>query len=346
MGEEASDVHLKAGRPPVLRVFGGLVPQDQLPKLTPQSIRQVVASVSTEAQQEALAQGSELDFALSLSGLGRFRVNISVQRGTPDISFRLIPTEIPTIDALQLPDVCKTLALKESGLVIVTGPAGSGKSTTLSALLGYLNSHRSKRVVTIEDPIEFLHRDINCFVSQREVGSDTGSFAVALRNALRQDPDVLMVGEMRDLETIATALTAAETGHLVFATLHAPSATQAVDRMTDVFPPYQQQQARIQLSTTLEAVLYQTLVPRADGRGRVVAVEVMIATDAIRNLIREAKTPQMVSVIQTGAQYGMQGLDQALIDLWRRGVIDSAEAIARCREEQTIARTIAAYGTH
>jgi len=260
--------------------------------------------------------------------------------------FALISLFIPTIDELQLPDVCKTLALKDNGLVIVTGPAGSGKSTTLAAMIGYINSCMSKRIVTIEDPIEFLHRDINCFISQREIGSDTGSFALALKNALRQDPDAIMVGEMRDLETIATVLTAAETGHLVLATLHTPSATQAVDRMTDAFPPHQQQQARVQLSTILEAVLYQTLVPRADGQGRVVAVEVMIATDAIRNLIREGKTPQMVSVIQTSAQHGMQTLDRALIDLWRRGLITSAEAITRSREEQTATRTLAAYGAH
>jgi twitching motility protein PilT len=238
--------------------------------------------------------------------------------------------------------MCKTLASKENGLIIVTGPAGSGKSTTLAAMIGYINSRMSKRIVTIEDPIEFLHRDLNCFISQREIMSDTRSFAIALKNALRQDPDVIMVGEMRDLETIATVLTAAETGHLVLATLHTPSATQAVDRMTDAFPPHQQQQARVQLSTTLEAVLYQTLIPRADDRGRVVAVEVMIVTDAIRNLIREAKTPQMVSVIQMGAQCGMQTLDQALIDLWRRGLITSADAITRCREEQTATKTIAA----
>ncbi|MFQ5924490.1 MAG: PilT/PilU family type 4a pilus ATPase [Dehalococcoidia bacterium] len=342
----ASDLHLKVGRPPVLRINGELIAQDQLPTLTPQSITKVVGDIMTKEQETVFARDLELDLALSLPGIGRFRASVSLQRGTLALSFRHIPTEIPTIDELKLPDVCKMLAMKQNGLVLVTGPAGSGKSTTLAAMIEHLNKSVSRRVITIEDPIEFLHADIMCFISQRELGSDTRSFAVALKHALRQDPDVILVGEMRDLETIATVLTAAETGHLVLATLHTPSAAHAIDRIIDAFSSHQQQQARIQLSTTLQGVLYQTLLPSVDGQGRVVAVEVMIATDAIGNLIREAKTPQMVNVMQTGAQYGMQTLDQALIDLWRRGLIRSEDAFRWSRDAETARKAIAAFATH
>jgi len=244
------------------------------------------------------------------------------------------------IDELGLPEVCKDLALKERGLVLVTGPAGSGKSTTLAAMIEYVNNRRTRRIITIEDPIEFVYENKKCFISQREVGTDTWSFASALKHALRQDPNIILVGEMRDLETVSTVLTAAETGHLILTTLHTPSAPQAIDRIIDIFPPHQQQQARIQLSTTLEGVLYQTLVPRVDGRGRVVAVEVLVATDAVRNLIREAKTPQMWSVMQTGSQYGMQTIDQALLNLYHKGLISLDDALIRCFDPDTVKKSL------
>ena len=250
-----------------------------------------------------------------LKDIGRFRINICRQEGTIGLSCRPVRTEIPTIEELGLPPVCQELALKGSGLVIVTGPTGCGKSTTLAAMMNYLNHVTKRKIITIEDPVEYLHHDIKCFFSQREIGRDTRSFASALKHALRQDPDVILVGEMRDLETMAAVLTAAETGHLVLTTLHTPGAPQAIDRFIDVFPPYQQQQVRIQLASTLEGIIYQLLVPRADGSGRVPAVEVMIATPAIRNLIREGKTYQMMNAIQTGAHDGMQTLNQSLAEL-------------------------------
>ncbi|MBA7614994.1 Twitching mobility protein [subsurface metagenome] len=342
----ASDLHLKVRRPPVLRVNGQLVVQEDMPELTPESIAQAFESITTEEQREMFARDLELDFGLGLSGVGRFRVNAAIQRGTTNLSLRVVPNAIPDLDELMLPKLCKDLALKQHGLVLITGPTGSGKSTTLAAMVEYLNNADSRRVVTIEDPIEYLHQDKKCFISQRELGSDTKSFSIALRHALRQDPDVILVGEMRDLDTMATVLTAAETGHLVLTTLHTPSAAEAIDRIIDAFPPYQQQQARIQLSTTLQAVLYQILVPKANGSGRVAAVEVMIATDAIKNLIREGKTPQMISVMQTGAQYGMQTLDQALINLCCRGLISLDEAVIRCRDPETARKAIAAPGIY
>jgi len=326
---EASDLHLKAGSPPVLRVDGRLVPYESWPRLTPEDMQQAFEHVTTEEQREEFARELELDFAYSVHGLARFRVNAAIQRGTISLAFRRIYWTIPTIEELGLPEVCKVLALKPDGLILVTGPTGCGKSTTLAAMIDYLNERERRRVVTIEDPIEYLFRDKQCFITQRELGSDTKSFASALKRALRQDPDVILVGEMRDLETIATALTAAETGHLVLSTLHTPSAAQAIDRIIDVFPSHQQGQIRAQLSTTLQGVLYQALLPRADGNGRIVAVEVMIATPAVRNLIREGKTYQIPNVIQTGAQYGMQTLNQALKDLYQRGLITREDAFAR-----------------
>ena len=253
----ASDLHLKAGSPPVLRIDGELVPLDNSSALTPEDTREALEHITTEEQRERFARELELDLAYSISGLARFRVNAALQRGTITLAFRRIYWTIPTIEELGLPEVCKVLALKPDGLVLVTGPTGCGKSTTLAAMIDYLNERETRRVVTIEDPIEYLFRDKKCFITQRELGADTRSFANALKRVLRQDPDVILVGEMRDLETIATALTAAETGHLVFATLHTPSASQAIDRIIDVFPPHQQNQIRAQLSTTLQAAIYQ-----------------------------------------------------------------------------------------
>ena len=341
---DASDLHVTAGVPPVARIDGELVPYDSMPSLTAQDMEQILKDTTTEEQRVTFEREWELDFAYSISEVGRFRANACIQRGTIGLCFRLLQIDIPDIEQLGLPDVCKDLVLKENGLVLVTGPAGSGKSTTLAAMIKHLNSLRSRSVVTIEDPIEFLHKNDKCLITQREIGTDTRSFATALKHTLRQDPNVVLVGELRDLETIAIALTAAETGHLILATLHTPSAPQAIDRVIDVFPPYQQQQVRVQLSTALQGVLYQTLIPRLDGRGRAVAVEVMVANDAIRNLIREARTAQMWSTMQTNSRYGMQTIDQAIMQLYHRRIISLEEALRRCQEpdaaRKSLARTV------
>jgi twitching motility protein PilT len=296
----ASDLHLKVGGVPVLRINGQLLPQDEMSVMTSQDMKQVLEELTTDEQRRVFADELELDFAYQVSDIGRFRINAYLQGGMISLACRPVRTQIPSIEALGLPEVCKSLALKPNGLIVVTGPTGCGKSTTLAAMMNYLNEKERRKVVTIEDPI-----------------------------ALRQDPDVILVGEMRDLETIGAALTAAETGHLVLTTLHTPSASQAIDRLIDVFPPHQQQQVRTQLSTTLQGVLYQSLVPRSDGSGRIAAVEVMLSTAAIRNLIREGKTYQLLNIIQTGAQFGMQTLDQALLALCRNGIISKQEALAR-----------------
>ncbi len=329
VAEGASDLHLKAGGPPVLRINGKLAPQEQMSEITSEDMKQIFEEVTTDEQRSSFADELELDFAYQANSIGRFRINAYLQGGTISLACRPVRTQIPNIEELGLPEVCKSLALKPSGLIVVTGPTGCGKSTTLAAMMNYLNEKKKRKVVTIEDPIEFVHQDKMCVFSQRELGRDTRSFANALKHALREDPDVILVGEMRDLETMATALTAAETGHLVLATLHTPSAPQAIDRFIDIFPPHQQQQVRIQLSTTLEGVLYQTLGPKSDGSGRVAAVEILLATTAVRNLIREGKTHQMTNAIQTGSQYGMQTLDQALLALCRNRIISREEALAR-----------------
>jgi len=325
---EASDLHLKVGSLAVLRIYGALTPYGDSP-VTSEEMQEALEHITTEEQRERFTRELELDFAYSISGLARFRANAALQRGTISLVFRQVNWRIPALEELGLPEVCKVLAMKPDGLILVTGPTGCGKSTTLAAMLDYLNEREARRVVTIEDPIEYLFKDKRCFITQRELGADTRSFADALKRVLRQDPDVILVGEMRDLETIATALTAAETGHLVFATLHTPSAPGAIDRIIDVFPPYQQNQIRAQLSTTLRGVLYQTLIPKAGGNGRVPAVEVMIATTAVCNLIREGKTYQMPNVIQTGSQYGMQTLNQALRDLCKMGLINPEDAFRK-----------------
>jgi twitching motility protein PilT len=334
---EASDLHMKAGSPPVLRIHGSLVLQE-LPELTPEAVQAALSQITTPDQQEMFDREKEIDFAYSADGVGRFRVNVSLQRGTVALVFRLVRTDIPTLSDLGLPEVCRSLVLKPRGLVLVTGPTGCGKSTTLAAMIDHLNELERRHIVTIEDPIEYIHLNKRCLISQRELGPDTNSFASALKHVLRQDPDVILVGEMRDLETIAAALTAAETGHLVLATLHTTSAAQTIDRIIDSFPPHQQQQVRVQLSTALEAVLCQTLVPRADGTGRVAAVEVMVATSAVRNLIREGKTFQIPNVIQTSSQHGMQTLDQALAALCRANTITSDEALACCANPEEFKR--------
>lgn len=341
----ASDLHLRVASPPVLRIDGTLVPMD-LPPFEPADLQSLIESILTDEQREVFRREHELDFGYSVPGVSRFRVNVFMQRGAMGTAIRAIPMKVPTIQELGLPDGIERLGDLPRGLVLVTGPTGSGKSTTLAALINYINHHRSCHIVTVEDPIEYLHRDVKCIIDQREVGADTHSFGHALRHVLRQDPDVILIGEMRDLETIATAITSAETGHLVFATLHTQSASQAVERIVDVFPPYQQNQVRMQLSLSLEGVLSQSLLPRADGRGRIAALEVLMMTPAVRNLIREGKTFQLPTTIQSGAKDGMQTLDQALRRLVERGLVTYEEAAARAANlvefEQLMGRRVAA----
>ncbi|WP_258359261.1 type IV pilus twitching motility protein PilT [Moorella sulfitireducens (nom. illeg.)] len=320
----ASDVHLTTGLPPVFRVHGELRVQRQWEPLDAAMTAALVRPMVGE-KWEAFQKTGEIDLAYSLPGVSRFRVNVFHQRGSIGAAIRLIPRDIPGLETLGLPPVVAELAEKHHGLILVTGPTGSGKSTTLAAMVDKINRERSCHIITLEDPIEYLHQHRRSIVNQREIGSDTKSFASALRAALRQDPDVILVGEMRDQETIATAITAAETGHLVLATLHTSSAVQSVDRIIDVFPPHQQGQIRIQLADTLEGVITQQLLPRADRKGLVAAVEVLIATPAVKNLIREGKTHQIVSIMQTGARYGMQTMDMALRQLLNSGVIFARE---------------------
>jgi len=338
--KRASDLHITANNPPVLRIDGELVPQVNQPLVSTDDLEKMLTSITNEEQQKRFENELELDFAYNLENFGRFRANACLQRGRISLCFRLLQVKVPDIDELNLPEICKDLALRERGLIIVSGPTGSGKSTTLAAIIKYINNLKKRRIITIEDPIEFIHENKNCFITQRELGTDTLSFGTALKHALRQDPDVIMVGEMRDLETISIALTAAETGHLILATLHTPSAPQTIDRIIDIFPPYQQPQVRVQLSTTLEGVLYQTLIPKIGNAGRIPAVEVMIATDAIKNLIREGKTAHMWNVMQTGANFGMQTLDQALMNMLSNRTINFEEAIAHCRDADTFRKSI------
>ncbi|MCX7831280.1 MAG: type IV pilus twitching motility protein PilT [Actinobacteria bacterium] len=335
----ASDLHITTGLPPVIRLHGELRALDY-PKLLPNDTRELIYSIMTQEQRDVLERNWEYDFSYSIPGKGRFRVNVYFQRGSVAAAFRTIPAKIPSIEDLRLPAVVQEFAMKPRGFVLVTGPTGSGKSTTLAAIINIINETRSCHIITIEDPIEFLHPHKKSVVNQREIGTDTHSFSNALKYALRQDPDVILIGEMRDLETIQTALTAAETGHLVFATLHTVDAPQTIDRIIDVFPPHQQQQVRVQLAGCLQGVISQQLLPTADGKGRVVACEVLVATAGIRNLIREGKTHQIYTAIQTGQKYGMQTLDMALADLVRRGWITYDTALEKCQDPQTLKQLI------
>ncbi|AFM42261.1 pilus retraction protein PilT [Desulfosporosinus acidiphilus SJ4] len=319
--KRASDIHLTAESPPVLRVDGSLMPLGT-DKLSSLDLETFTYSLMNETQRKRFLELGELDFSYSLPRVGRYRVNAYRQRGSIGFVIRLIPYVIPTPESLGLPEVSLDLARLTKGLVLVTGPTGSGKSTTLASLIDYINRTRSCHIMTIEDPIEYLHKHQLSLVNQREIGCDTNSFSLALRSVLRQDPDVILVGEMRDLETISTAVTAAETGHLVFSTLHTNDATQSVDRMIDVFPPYQQQQIRVQLAAVLQGIISQQLFPRADHQGRVAAIEVMLATPAIRSLIREGKTHQLPTVIQTNSKLGMQTMDKAILDLVHKGLVE------------------------
>jgi twitching motility protein PilT len=329
VARRASDLHLAAGAPPSVRVRGRLSRLEGYPVLTPVDTREIVYSILTNDQRQRLETNWQLDFAYAIPGHARFRVNAYYQRGAVGAAFRLIPFELTSIDQLGLPRAVHDFTRKPRGLVLVTGPTGSGKSTSLAAMIDEINNTREDHIMTIEDPIEFLHAHKKCLVNQRELGTDATSFADALKAALRQDPDVILVGEMRDIETISTALTAAETGHLVFATLHTQDTAQTVDRIIDVFPSGQQGQVRMQLSVSLQGIMTQQLLPTADGSSRVVACEVLVPNAAVRNLIREGKTHQIYSVLQTGAAQGMQTMDAALVQLIRSGKVSQQLAESR-----------------
>jgi twitching motility protein PilT len=336
----ASDLHMSAGSPPLVRVHGELQPVEGCEMLTSQMLQRVLYAILTQKQRERFEEELELDFAYALPGKARFRVNLYRQRESIGAAFRVIPYEIKSLQALNIPPVVANFAGLPRGMVLVTGPTGSGKSTTLAGIIDLANRNRRDHIMTVEDPIEFLHKHKSCLVNQREVGEDTRSFTNALKHALRQDPDIILVGEMRDLETISVALTAAETGHLVFATLHTQDAGQTIDRVIDVFPPHQQQQVRVQLAGTLQGIVCQTLCKRADGNGRAVATEVLVATPAIRNLVREGKTHQIYSSMQAGAQYGMHTLDQHLAELVRTRVITYEQGLEKCHHSEDFNRLI------
>ncbi|WP_369052269.1 type IV pilus twitching motility protein PilT [Kineococcus terrestris] len=334
----ASDIHLTSGAAPTVRLSGELSPLEGFGKLAANDLQQMVYAVLTQKQREQFEANLELDFAYQVPGHSRFRVNVYRQRESVGAAFRRIPFEIKPLEDLGVPPVVGSFASMQRGFVLVTGPTGSGKSTTLASIVDLANRTRKDHIMTVEDPIEFLHRHKGCLINQREVGEDTKSFANALKSVLRQDPDIILVGEMRDLETISVALTAAETGHLVFGTLHTQDAAQTIDRVIDVFPPHQQQQIRVQLAGAIQGVVCQTLCKRADGRGRVVATEVMVATPAIRNLIREGKTHQIASAMQAGAQHGMHTLDQHLADLVRTRQITFEHGLEKCHSADEFRR--------
>src|ERR687887_492148 len=325
----ASDLHVTTGAPPVIRVRGEVQRLEGYDPLTPEDTQQLLYRILSSEQQKHFELKRQLDFSHSIPGLARFRVNVYFQRESIGAAFRLIPAELKTLEELGIPSSLHQLAEIPRGLVLVTGPTGSGKSTTLAAVIDEINRNRSEHILTIEDPIEFLHRHKRCIVNQREIGPDAKSFADALRAALRQDPDVILVGEMRDLETISTALTAAETGHLVFGTPHTQSAPSTIDRIIDVFPPEQQEQVRIMIANSLQGVVTQTLLPTADGTGRVPALEVLLPDDAVRNLIRQGKVEQIYSVMQTNTTRGMQTMEQSLADLVQRSIVKLEDALSR-----------------
>jgi twitching motility protein PilT len=340
----ASDLHVTTSTPPQLRIDGKLVPL-KMPPLSPPETKQLCYSILTDAQKHKFEETNELDLSFGVRGLSRFRANIFTQRGAVAGAFRAIPYKIRSFEDLGLPKVITELVRKPRGLILVTGPTGSGKSTTLASMIDFINTERNEHIVTIEDPIEYLHPHKNCVVNQREVGADTKSFQNALKYILRQDPDVVLVGEMRDLETIEAALTVSETGHLCFATLHTNSAVQTINRIVDVFPPYQQSQVRAQLSFVLEGVLCQALIPRANGPGRAMALEVMVPNPAIRNLIREDKIHQMYSQMQIGQdKFGMQTMNQSLASLYTRRMISLEDAMGRSSDGEELKNLIGQGG--
>ncbi|HQO57497.1 MAG TPA: type IV pilus twitching motility protein PilT [Candidatus Omnitrophota bacterium] len=337
--KRASDLHLTYDTPPVLRIDGQLVLTNKNP-LSRDELKKMIYSILTDSQKEIFERDRELDFSLALSGMDRFRVNVHLQRGAAEAAFRRIPIFIPNMEELGLPPVIVDLARRPNGLVLITGPTGTGKTTTLASMINLINEERENLVIMIEDPIEYVHFNKKSIIKQREVYRDTNSFAEALKRCLRQDPDVIVVGEMRDLETISTALTAAETGHLVLATLHTPDAPQTIERIIDAFPPHQQQQVKLQLSSALQGVASQILLPRADGQGRVLATEIMIATPGVRNLIREQAIEQLPTAIQTGSTYGMHTMDKSLQRLYQDGVITYETAMVYVKNKEEFAQLL------
>ncbi len=331
-----SDLHIVIGHSPIIRVDGALQPMTEFPVLDADESKRIIFSLLSDQQRARFEQEWELDFSVAVDNVSRFRANILLQKNGVEAVMRVISTKIPTAEELQLAPVITQLADLPRGLVLVTGPTGSGKSTTLACLINLINFKRHEHILTIEDPIEFVYQEKNCVIRQREIGQQTHGYTAALKSALRQDPDVVLIGEMRDLETIAAAITVAETGHLVFGTLHTTDAAQTVDRIIDVFPAYQQQQVRTQLSNSLRAVICQTLLPRASGKGRIAAREIMIVTPAISNLIREAKTHQIYGAIDTGARVGMISLDRTLGDMAKQGLITLEQALAKANRPEMV----------
>ena len=337
---EASDLHLRVGEPPIYRIGGRLV-RSEFPVLKEDDTVTLMHSILSETQRQRLDRERELDLAFGLPGVARFRINVFHQRGYMGAVMRVIPLKIKSIDEWGLPPILKELALLPRGLMLITGPTGSGKSTTLAAMVHHINQKRKSHIIILEDPVEFLHQDSLSIIEQREVGSDTNSFALALRHIMRQNPDVILVGELRDYETMSLAIAAAETGHLVLATLHTTDAAQTVDRIINTYPPESQAQARVQLGTVLQAVVSQALLPSIKHKKLVAAFEIMLCTPAVRSVIRDGKTPQIYSLIQTGAKFGMQSLDQALRDLYIKGLVNLEDALAKSSNPQELEQAIA-----
>ena len=338
--KKASDLILRASCAPVLRIHGNTIMQKDLPLLTLEDLQNILDTITSPEQKARFTNDLELDLAYGVAKVGRFRVNVMKQRGSLAFTFRLVPFDVPTIDELKLPQICKDLILKPRGLILVTGPTGSGKSTTMAAMINHLNENESRNIITIEDPIEFLHRNKKSVIAQRDLGDDTKSFDVALAHALRQAPDVIVVGEMRDLATVSTAIRAAETGHLVMGTLHTTDAPQTVDRIIDIFPSSQQQQIRLQVSQVIEAVLVQTLLPLEGKPGRIAAFEIMTATPAVRNLIRNGKTHELQSVIQMSTKDGMLTLDQSLAELVKKKTVSTEEAMLKSSNPERLLKSL------
>jgi twitching motility protein PilT len=338
--QRASDLHMVVGSPATFRIDGSLAPADGVASLTPEDINEAFLQLTTPEEREQFHRHLELDFAYTLPDVGRLRCNAAQQRGSISLAVRLLPPKIPTIDELELPAICKELAVKPRGLVVVTGPTGSGKTTTMAAMVQHLNTHETRHVVTIEDPIEYVYTSIKCAVTQRQLGTDTLSFANALKHILRQDPDVILVGEMRDPDTADAVLTVAETGHFILTTGHAPSASQAMERIIDLFPPHQRHLAQARLASLLVAVLCQTLVPRADGSGRIAAVEIMLGNPPVKALIRDGKIYQLPNVIRTHRDIGMISLDEALVSLYLKGTITRKSVLEFCNDRQEVEKLI------
>ncbi|KDR93810.1 twitching motility protein PilT [Peptoclostridium litorale DSM 5388] len=336
----ASDLHLSVGIPPVVRIDGKLVKLDEYQKLMPDDIEKIVFEFLDEKHRDMLVEKGEVDFSHSQRGIGRFRVNAYRQRGSYSMALRVVALDIPNIDELRLPEILKDFSLKQRGLVLVTGPTGSGKTTTLAAMIDHINKNRNCHILTLEDPIEYLHKHDKGIVNQREIGNDSVSYSNALRAALRQDPDVILIGEMRDLETISIALTAAETGHLVFSTLHTMGAVSTIERIIDVFPPAQQNQIKIQLASVLHGVVSQQLVRKLDGNGRIAATEIMVCNSAIRNHIREGKTHQIMSSLQTGVKFGMHTMDRSIAELYRDGIVSYEDALTCAFDKDAFSRYV------